>query len=312
MVKIRKLVDSQIFQNVILGVIVLNAILMGLATSSEIMSSPSGVIITTIDYICLGIFVIEVILKIIAYNKDFLRSGWNIFDFIIVAISLVPNLQFFAALRTLRVLKVLRTLRSLRVLRMVSGFKKLRIIATSIIDSIPGILWTGFLLLIEFYVFAILGTTLFAKEFPEWFGSIGSSFYTLFQVMTLESWSMGISRPVMEVYSWAWLYFVPFVICSAFIVMNVVVGIVVNTISETTDKIAAEDMAHAAEIKNKLKERKRKGKLTKAEESELEELEKESDSKEINMAELSVELENLKKQISKIESMIGTGKTEKE
>lgn len=305
MKKIRDFVDNPIVQNVILGVIILNSILMGLATSSEIMAT-SGTIINAIDYCCLGIFVIELILKIIAYNKDFIKSGWNIFDFIIVAISLVPNLQFFSALRTLRVLRVLRTLKSLRVLRMVSGFKKLRIIATSIVESIPGILWTGFLLLIEFYVFAILGTTMFGQQFPDWFGSIGESFYTLFQVMTLESWSMGISRPVMEVYSWAWLYFVPFVICSAFIVMNVVVGIVVNTISETADKIAAEDMAHAAELKKRLKERKeKKGKLSASEEKELEKLEMVPEEKEINTAELTVELEALKKQISKIEAIIG-------
>jgi len=305
MKKIRDFVDNPIVQNVILGVIILNSILMGLATSSEIMAT-SGTIINAIDYCCLDIFVIELILKIIAYNKDFIKSGWNIFDFIIVAISLVPNLQFFSALRTLRVLRVLRTLKSLRVLRMVSGFKKLRIIATSIVESIPGILWTGFLLLIEFYVFAILGTTMFGQQFPDWFGSIGESFYTLFQVMTLESWSMGISRPVMEVYSWAWLYFVPFVICSAFIVMNVVVGIVVNTISETADKIAAEDMAHAAELKKRLKERKeKKGKLSASEEKELEKLEMVPEEKEINTAELTVELEALKKQISKIEAIIG-------
>lgn len=305
MKKIKAFVDSQAFQNVILAIIVINSILMGVATSGAVMASPAGPIITIVDYVCLGVFVVELILKMIAYNKDFLKEGWNIFDLFIVVISLIPNMQFFSALRTLRVLRVLRTLKSLRVLRMVSGFKKLRIIATSILESIPGILWTGLLLLIDFYVFAILGTTMFGPAFPDWFGDIGKSFYTLFQVMTLESWSMGISRPVMEVFSWAWLYFVPFVISSAFIVMNVVVGIVVNAISETTDKIAAEDRAHAAELKKRLKEGKNKGKLSEKEEKELEKLEAVSDEVTVDPMKLKTELEILKNQIAKIEGMLG-------
>lgn len=309
MKKLKAFVESSIFQNVILAIIVFNSILMGVATSQEIMASPVGPVLTIADYVCLGIFVIEILLKIIVYNKDFLKEPWNIFDLLIVVISLVPNMQAFSAFRALRVLRVLKTLRSLRVLRMVSGFKKLRIIATSILDSIPGILWTGLLLLIDFYIFAILGTTLFGPSFPDWFGSIGKSFYTLFQVMTLESWSMGISRPVMEVFPWAWAYFVPFVITAAFIVMNVVVGIVVNAIGETTDKIAAEDMARAAEIKKRLKEKKSSGgKLTASEEKELQiidEEEKENAAAMVDPEKLKVELELLRQQIGKIEKMLG-------
>lgn len=241
MKKLRAFVDSSIFQNIIIGVIVFNSILMGLATSDKIMNSPAGQVITILDYVCLGIFVVELLIKIIAYNKDFLKDGWNIFDFLIIAISFVPNMRMISAFRVFRVLRVLKALKALKVFRMVSGLKKLRIIVSAIFDSIPGILWTGLLLLIDFYIFAILGTSLFGQQFPDWFGSIGKSLYTLFQVMTLESWSMGISRPVMEVFSWAWVYFVPFVVISAFIVMNVVVGIVVNTISEASAKITEED-----------------------------------------------------------------------
>ena len=97
------------------------------------------------------------------------------------------------------------------------------------------------LLLLVYYIFSIMGTSLFGPQFPDCFGSIGKSFYTLFQVMTLESWSMGISRPVMEVFSWAWLYFVPFVLCTSFLIMNVVVGIVVNAISEVSENQAGEE-----------------------------------------------------------------------
>ena len=124
---------------------------------------------------------------------------------------------------------------------MVSGLKNLRMIVEAIGRSIPGILWSGMLLLLVYYIFSIMGTTLFGSQFPDWFGSIGKSLYTLFQVMTLERWSMGISRPVMEVFPWAWIYFVPFVLCTSFLIMNVVVGIVVNAISEVSESQAKEE-----------------------------------------------------------------------
>ncbi len=124
-------------------------------------------------------------------------------------------------------------------MRLVSRLDKLRMIIGAIGRSIPGISWSAVLLLLIYYIFALIGTTLFGEAFPDWFGSIAKSLYTLFQVMTLESWSMGISRPVMEVFGWAWVYFVPFVLISSFVIMNVVVGIVVNSISEVQAELSA-------------------------------------------------------------------------
>ncbi|MGN0606504.1 MAG: ion transporter [Oscillospiraceae bacterium] len=236
MSKLKSWIESRFFQNFILAVIVINCVIMGFQTSVNIMNV-CGDILNVIDKICLIIFIIELILKVIVYNKHFIKNGWNIFDTIIVATSVLSDFSYLSSLRVFRVFRVFRSLKalkSLRGLRLISGIEKLQVIVMAIIKAIPSILWTGGLLSLIYYIFAIMGVSLFGAAFPEWFGNIGKAMYTLFQIMTLESWSMGISRPVMEVYPMAWIYFVPFVLISAFIVMNVVVGIVVNSISEVT------------------------------------------------------------------------------
>ena len=244
MEKLKRFVESKSFNNFILGVIVFNSITMGLETSQEIVTS-TGPLIAILDNICLAIFCIEIILKLIVYKASFFKSGWNIFDFVIVAMSLLSALSFLSTFRVFRIFRIFRSLRalkSLRAFRLVSGIERMRIIVVGISRAIPGVIWSMLLLLLIFYIFAIMGVTLFGSSsdpsIHKWFGNIPEAMYTLFQVMTLESWSMGIARPVMELYPLAWLYFVPFVLISAFIVMNVVVGIVVNAISEvTTEKV---------------------------------------------------------------------------
>lgn len=244
MKKLKAFVESTLFERFILVVIVVNCIIMGIQTSASIMNS-YGDVFNTIDKICLYIFIVELLLKILVYHKDFIKSGWNIFDTIIVVLSLLSDLSCISTLRVFRVFRVFRSLKalkSLRGLRLISGIEKLQVIVVAIINSIPSILCTGGLLTLIFYIFSIMGVSLFGESFPEWFGNIGRAMYTLFQVMTLESWSMGISRPVMEVYPMAWMYFVPFVLISSFIVMNVVVGIVVNAISDVAQNNKIEEI----------------------------------------------------------------------
>jgi len=252
MKKISELVESMFFQNFILFIIVINCIIMGIQTSPNI-NSEFGRLLSVCDKICLGIFITELFLKLTVYKKQFFKSGWNIFDTLIVIISILSDFSYLSTMRVFRVfrvfrsLKAMKSLKSLRGLRLISGIEKLQVIVVAIINSIPSILWTGGLLMLIYYIFAIMGVSLFGASFPDWFGSLGKAMYTLFQVMTLESWSMGISRPVMELYHLAWLYFVPFVLTSSFIVMNVVVGIVVNSISEVAqinriEKIDKEDV----------------------------------------------------------------------
>lgn len=241
MEKLKKFVEGRVFQTIILVVIIINSIVLGLQTSKPINEAIGG-ILTAIDTACLVVFIIEMLLKMIAYKfLGYFKSGWNWFDFIIVLTSILSGMPAISSLRILRVFRVFRSLKSLRGFKITSSLRPLQVIIVAIGKSIPGITWTSLLLLVIYYIFSIIGVTLFGDTFPDWFGTIPKSMYTLFQVMTLESWSMGISRPVMEVYGYAWIYFVPFVLISSFTMMNVVVGIVVNAISEVAEFRKNED-----------------------------------------------------------------------
>ncbi len=234
-------VESQPVQNFIIGLIVLNAITLGLETSSTVQQFAGGFLLWT-ERVILSVFVIELTLKMIAFGPRFFRSGWNVFDFVIVAIALAPETGPFSILRALRIL---------RVLRLLSQVERLRMIIESLLRALPSIGWIAFLLVLVFYIFGVMGTKLFGEEFPQWFGTVGMTMYSLFQVMTLESWSMGIARPVMEVYPYAWLFFVPFILITAFTVLNLFIGIIVNTMQsmhweeEDAKRIEMEGRAHA-------------------------------------------------------------------
>ena len=216
------LVDHPRFANFITAVIAFNAVILGLETSQTVMQA-AGPLIITLDYLCLAIFVAEIALKLVAHGPRFFRNGWNIFDFVIVAISLAPAGQGFSALRALRIL---------RVLRVISVAPSLRRVVEGFIRAVPGMDSVFLLMGLLYYIGAVIATKLFGASFPDWFGTLGLSAYTLFQIMTLESWSMGIVRPVMAVYPLAWAFFLPFIIVTTFAVVNLLVGLIVNSMQE--------------------------------------------------------------------------------
>ncbi|MEO1795724.1 MAG: ion transporter [Pseudomonadota bacterium] len=256
--------ERPLVMNVIMGVIIFNAIILGLETSKPIMEAV-GPLILALDRICLGIFVAELVAKLVAYRGKFFRSGWNIFDFVIVAIALVPSSGG---------LSVLRALRILRVLRLISVAPQLRRVVEGFVSALPGMGSVFLLMGMMFYIGAVMATKLFgagcpacapdqALLFDEWFGTLGRSLYTLFQVMTLESWSMGIVRPVLEVYPYAWAFFVPFIMVTTFAVVNLLVGLIVNSMqdahsaeaNEATDTYRDEVLSRLKEIEKKLAEK---------------------------------------------------------
>ncbi|MBM1633072.1 ion transporter [Sulfitobacter mediterraneus] len=210
------------FGTAIMSVIVFNAVLLGLETSRTAMDVAGGLILT-LDRLCLAIFVLELLAKLFAYRLRFFRDGWNIFDFVIVGVSLVPAAQGFSALRALRIL---------RVLRLVSAAPRLRRVVEGFITALPGMASVFSLMALIFYIGSVISTKLFAASFPDWFGTLGLSAYSLFQIMTLESWSMGIVRPVMEVYPLAWMFFIPFIMVTTFAVVNLLVGLIVNSMQD--------------------------------------------------------------------------------
>ncbi|MRH78821.1 ion transporter [Spiribacter sp. C176] len=212
-------IESRGPRNFIIGLIVFNAILLGLATSDWVMGRFASVLLG-LEAVIIAFFTLEILIKLFAWGPRFFKSGWNWFDFLIVAISLVPATGPFTVLRALRIL---------RVLRLLSTVKRLRLLVDALIAAIPSIGWIVFLLGMVFYIYGVMGTELFGDRFPEWFGTLGAAMFTLFQVMTLESWSMGIARPVMAEFSFAWLYFVSFILVTAFTILNLFIGLIVNT-----------------------------------------------------------------------------------
>ncbi|MEM6372085.1 MAG: ion transporter [Pseudomonadota bacterium] len=210
------------FSNFIMGVIVLNAITLGLETSDTAKSLIGG-LINVIDQLCLAIFVLEILAKLVAFRFKFFRSGWNVFDFVIVGIALAPGTEG---------LSVLRALRILRVLRVISVAPSLRRVVEGFVTALPGMGSVFVLMAMIFYIGAVMATKLFGDAFPEWFGTIGLSGYSLFQIMTLESWSMGIVRPVMKEFPYAWVFFVPFIMVTTFAVVNLLVGLIVNSMQD--------------------------------------------------------------------------------
>jgi len=239
----RGFIEHPKVQGGIITLILVNAVLLGLETWPVAMAA-YGSLIVGLDKGILAIFVLEIALRLYVHRAAFWRDPWSVFDFVVVAIALFPATGQFAVLRALRVLRVLR------LLTMVPSMKK---VVGALLAAIPGLGSIALVLLILYYVFAVIATNLFAAAYPEWFGDIGRSLYTLFQIMTLESWSMGIARPVMEQFPYAWAFFIPFILVATFTMLNLFIAIIVNAMqsySETEHQEtvqALEDTRHHIE-----------------------------------------------------------------
>jgi voltage-gated sodium channel len=231
--RVKTFVELPRFGQCILALILLNAVLLGMETSAALMAQ-YGSTLLLLDKILLSVFVVELLLRIFAYRVAFFKDPWSLFDFAVVAIALIPASGPLAVLRSLRVLRVLR------VLSMVPSMRR---VVSALLGSLPGLSSIALVLVLIYYVFAVMATKIFGAAFPEWFGSIGGSFYTLFQVMTLESWSMGIARPVMEQFPYAWLFFVPFILVATFTMLNLFIAIIVNTMQTFSEEEHASQRA---------------------------------------------------------------------
>jgi voltage-gated sodium channel len=221
----RQFVEHPKSQGVIVVLILINAVLLGVETWPAAMAAYGGLIVG-LDKGILAVFVVEIAARLYVHRAAFWRDPWSLFDFVVVAIALVPATGQFAVLRALRVLRVLRLLTMVPSMRRVVG---------ALLAAIPGLGSIALVLLILYYVFAVIATNLFAAAYPEWFGDIGRSLYTLFQIMTLESWSMGIARPVMEQFPYAWAFFIPFILVATFTMLNLFIAIIVNAMQSYSE-----------------------------------------------------------------------------
>jgi voltage-gated sodium channel len=235
--------DTPLVRNGVMAVIIFNAVILGMETSPAIMAR-AGDLLLALDRVCLGIFVVELWLKLYALGPRFLRSGWNIFDTLIVGIALLPATGEMSVLRSLRIL---------RVLRLISFSASMRRVVEGFIRAMPGMVSVFMLTCLIFYVSAVMATKLFGAAFPDRFGDLGATALTLFQVMTLEGWADAVVRPVMEVYPYAWLFFVAFILVTTFAVINLLVGLVVNAMQEAAGEEAdGKSEAWRAEVLDRL------------------------------------------------------------
>jgi voltage-gated sodium channel len=230
-----RLVLSDWFQRTVIALILLNAVTLGLETSQTVMAAAGG-ILTLLDRVLLWLFTAELALRIYAFRGRFFRDPWGIFDLIVVGIAWMPATG---------PLSVLRALRVLRVLRVISVVPSLRHVVEAMLHALPGMGSIVLLMGLIFYVFAVMATKLFGDVLPDRFGSLGLSLYTLFQMMTLESWSEANVRPILAIYPLAWMFFVPFILLATFVVLNLFIGVIVDSIQTLRAERESADVAAA-------------------------------------------------------------------
>lgn len=234
--RLTALLEHDRFQQFIITVIVANAITLAMETSKSIMAS-HGSLLHVLDLIALTIFVIELVAKMIAYGPRFLRDPWNVFDLLVVGIALVPATGPFSVLRALRVL---------RVLRLISIVPSMRRVVAALLKAVPGMASIGALLALVIFVAGVMATKLFGTIAPKYFDDLGTSLFSLFQVMTGEGWP-DMAEVVMAQAPAAWIFFVIYILISSFAVLNLFIAVVVSAMEEQLrEDMREEESVHAA------------------------------------------------------------------
>jgi voltage-gated sodium channel len=235
---LQRIVDDPRTDRFIMALIVLNAVTLGIETS-ETAINRFGPFLATLDRLVLAIFVAEILARMVVQRAAFFRDGWNIFDFIVIGVALAPATEAFSVLRALRVLRLLRLITAVPTLRRVVG---------GLIAALPGMGSIVLLIALVYYVAAVMAVNLYGAEFPELFGTLGASLFTLFTIMTLEGWVDGVVRPIMQKHPYAWLFFIPFIVGTTFTVLNLFIGIIVNAMQEEHAKAEADEREHEREM----------------------------------------------------------------
>ena len=241
--RIEQFITHHAVQHFLVFLIVVNAAILGIETNHSVMES-WGHELFLLDHVILGIFITEIVLLIAARGLSFFKDAWCVFDFIVVGIALVPASGSLSVLRALRVLRVLRLINKVESMRKVVG---------GLLSSLPGLGSVFGLIMIIFYVASVIATNLFRHDFPDWFGSLSTSAFTLFQVMTLESWADGIARPVMEMFPYAWVFFILFILIATFIIFNLFIAVIVDSITADKEK-DHRDHSHQLSVQDELQE----------------------------------------------------------
>ena len=240
----RKITNSRLFNKYIFSLILLSAVIIGLETYPTLAKKYYGVL-SLIDQLIIVLFTIEIALKIISNGKNpwvYFSDPWNVFDFLIVAICLIPfnDTHYFAVFRILRVL---------RILRMITVFPKLKLIIGALLKSIPSMGYIIMLIGILFYVYAIVGVFVFGATDPMHFGDLHHAFVTLFKVLTLEGWTdimnvhifgKSVNENMQIISLWPFFYFSSFILIGAMIIMNLFIGVIMNSMEESKKELSQE------------------------------------------------------------------------
>lgn len=220
-----KIVAHVVFERFIIAVILISAVLIGMETSTGLLEQ-YGYWMAWGNRLVLAIFIVEAVLKIYAVSPrigDYFREGWNIFDFTIILLALIPSTGELAMLA--------RLARLLRVLRLISAIPELRLIVATLIRSIPSMANVMILMSVIFYIYAVAGQQLFHAHDPEHWGNLGISLLTLFRIVTLEDWT-DLMYTAMAMHPLSWIYFVSFVIMGTFVIINLFIAVVINNLDE--------------------------------------------------------------------------------
>ncbi len=228
-----RIADSSRFQAFIMGVIVANAVTLGLGTYD--WDSQVDSLLTTLDDVFLGIFVLELAIRITAFGsrpQDFFKDGWNVFDFVVIGLAFLPGVRDNVTL--------LRLARLLRVVRVISVMPDLRILVRAMTRSIAPITSLAVLTLLLMYVYGMVGWILFHEEDPKQWGDIGQAMLSLFQILTLEGWNNFLEAG-QAIHPASWIFFVSYVLIASFLVINILIAIIINSMDEVHEAERAKE-----------------------------------------------------------------------
>ena len=243
--RLSKWLETPFVQHSLVVLILINALILGVETSAFVMVRWGPWLIAA-DRMILAVFVIEIAFRLAAHRLAYFRDPWNVFDFVVIGLALIPASGPLAVLRALRVLRVLRLITLVPSMKRVIG---------GLLSALPGLGSVCAIIGLIFYVAAVIATRLYGAVFPEWFGTLGASVFTLFQVMTLESWAMGIVRPIMEVFPLAWIFFLIFILASTFTLLNLFIAVIVSAIqAEHSDAIAHAPVSESEQLRREIAE----------------------------------------------------------
>lgn len=228
--RLRAFVDAPAFQRTVIAIIALNAIALGLETMPE-LGGRYPTFFVVVDRTIIGLFIVELLLRISAYGRVFFRDPWHWFDLIVVGLALVPASESMS---------ILRLFRFLRVLRLISVVPGMRRVVTALFTAIPGLASILVLLLLSLYMAAVIGERLFHEVAPQHFGSLGRSLFTMFTVLTVENWP-SVADDVMAKEPLAWIFFAIFIVITAFFVLNLLIGVIVSAMESEVNNARWEE-----------------------------------------------------------------------